>query len=368
MQKQPAKKRIETFDLMRGFFVLVIIIDHMQRWPGIFDWITGQGRLWVSAAEGFIFISGIMIGLIRARGNITLPLWNVTKKLWWRAFTLYLWAVITALVTRALVAVWDANYSTYPPGLDSYSATSVLGIIFETITLRGTFGWSVFLVQYAVYLFIAPAFVYALRKNLWWLALSVSATVWLYGIGNDQYLLSWQFLFFLGATIGFYYKDMQKKWHSFRYRSQTSIGVVVAAIVTLIFSVLSIFGWPIVKQNWSPISLADMLRYREIIDPYFIRSELLPMHLLLTLLWFFALYLLFQHYESAIKQKLGWLLLRFGQNSLFVYILQGFVVVIMSGLLPKTSNMVLNACMIAGTIMLIWWLTGVKILHKIIPR
>lgn len=368
MQKPHTKNRIETFDLMRGFFVLVIIIDHIQRWPGIFDWITGQGRLWVSAAEGFIFISGIMIGLIRGRGNITLPLWVVTKKLWWRAFTLYLWAVVTALATRALVAVWDANYSTYPPGLDSYSTTATLGIIAETLTLRGTFGWSVFLVQYTVYLFIAPIFVYALRKNLWWLGLSISAAIWLYGIGNDQYLLSWQFLFFLGATIGFYYKILQNKWQRFRYQSQVSTGIIIATLASLMLSVFSIFGWPIVKQNWSPISLSDMLKYRNIIDPFFIRSELRPIHLLLSLLWFFALYLLFQRYEQVIKQKLGWLLLRFGQNSLFVYILQGFVVVIISGLLPETSNMVLNACMIAGTIMLIWWLTGLKLLHKIIPR
>lgn len=348
--------------------MLVIIIDHMQRWPGIFDWITGQGRLWVSAAEGFIFISGIMIGLIRGRGNIKLPLWDVAKKLWWRAFTLYAWAIITALVTLVIVAVWHANFSTYPPGKDSYDTTSVVGVILETITLRGTFGWSVFLVQYAVYLFIAPAFLYALRKKIWWVGLGISASIWLFGIGNDQYLLSWQFLFFIGATVGFYYHDLQKRWQSYRYRTGITIGLIIAAVTTLMLSVATIFGWPIVKQNWSPVNLAEMLRYREIIDQYFIRSELRPLHLALSLLWFFALYVIFKRYELHIKKYLGWLLMRFGQNSLFVYILQGFIVVVISGLVPRSTNMLFNAMLITTTIMLIWWLTGQEILHKIIPR
>ena len=123
-----SSKRIVTFDLLRGFFILVIIIDHLQRWPGITDWITGQGRLWVSAAEGFILISGIMIGLIRGYKDSSLPLAVVTKKLWTRAFILYIWSVITSTLILLLINYWDTQFWPFPPGIDSINdPTNIFG-------------------------------------------------------------------------------------------------------------------------------------------------------------------------------------------------------------------------------------------------
>lgn len=357
MQKGQTNKRIETFDLMRGFFVLVIIIDHLQRWPGIFDWITGQGRLWVSAAEGFILISGIMIGLVRGRKNIQLPIKEVAKKLWKRAALLYFCAIFAAIATLGIVTIWHTNFTPYPPGIDSYSAPTFLGKIYETFTLRGTFGWSVFLMQYAVYLFVAPLFIYMLRKGLWWVGLLASAAVWLYGFGNNQYLLSWQFLFYIGATIGFYYHSIQNKWQSFAYHKQITSAAIVFAAISLASSVFVIFGWPIVKQSWSPITYEAMLQWRTVIDPLFTRSELLPLHLIITLLWFYTLYSVFVRYDSTIKKYFGWLLLRFGQNSLPIYVTQGFVVVFISGTLPTTNSILMNSMIISATILFIWWMT-----------
>ena len=60
-------QRIDTIDIIRGYFLFVIIIDHLARFFGFFDLFTGGGRQWVSAAEGFFFISGMMIGLVRAK-------------------------------------------------------------------------------------------------------------------------------------------------------------------------------------------------------------------------------------------------------------------------------------------------------------
>jgi hypothetical protein len=353
---------------MRGFFVLVIIIDHLQRWPGGFDWITGQGRLWASAAEGFILISGIMIGLIRGRNNINIPFKTVTKKIWWRAFTLYIWAVITALATLAIATLWKGNFMPYPPGLDSYETSVGLGKIWQTVSLQGTFGWSVFLVLYAVFLAIAPAAVWLLRKGWWKLIILVSLLVWIFGFGKNQMLYSWQILFFGGTVIGFYFYDIQEKWQNLKFHEQLSGVVLATTAITIIASVLTVFGWSIVKSSWTPISYEDFLQFRTIIDPYFLRNELPPLRLLISLLWFSSLYIVFNTYQQKITQYAGWLLLRFGQNSLFVYILQGFIVVLFSIVVPQSTNILVNAIVIVLAIMLIWWLTSLKFLHKIIPR
>jgi len=73
--------RIQELDLLRGYFIAVILIDHIQRWPSFYTYLTGQGRLWVSAAEGFFIISGLLIGYLRGYKARHHPLAVVTKKL-----------------------------------------------------------------------------------------------------------------------------------------------------------------------------------------------------------------------------------------------------------------------------------------------
>src|SRR3989339_456486 len=90
---EPVKRRIHELDLLRGFFILVIIIDHLQFWPSPLTFLTGEGRLWVSAAEGFFLISGLLIGYIRGYKGRNQPLTSISKKLAYRAFMLYAWGV-----------------------------------------------------------------------------------------------------------------------------------------------------------------------------------------------------------------------------------------------------------------------------------
>jgi hypothetical protein len=98
-------KRILAFDLIRGFFLLVILVDHVELYPNGLDLFTGKGRLWVSAAEGFFFMSGLLIGMIYKR-RLALGMKFIFKKMWTRAAELYLvgtgltliylaWAVFT---------------------------------------------------------------------------------------------------------------------------------------------------------------------------------------------------------------------------------------------------------------------------------
>lgn len=57
--------RLDYLDYLRGYFVVVIITDHLWRYPSLFSLITGEARLWMTAAEGFVMISGFLIGYVR---------------------------------------------------------------------------------------------------------------------------------------------------------------------------------------------------------------------------------------------------------------------------------------------------------------
>src|SRR5207237_1164743 len=80
--------RILAIDLIRGFFLLVIMVDHIELYPNGWDFFTGKGRLWVSAAEGFFFLSGLLIGMIYKR-RLHLGMKFIFRKMWRRALELY---------------------------------------------------------------------------------------------------------------------------------------------------------------------------------------------------------------------------------------------------------------------------------------
>ncbi len=54
------------YDLLRGFFVFAMIVDHIQG-PSWVHLLTGGNRFFASAAEGFIFISGLLAGQVYRR-------------------------------------------------------------------------------------------------------------------------------------------------------------------------------------------------------------------------------------------------------------------------------------------------------------
>src|SRR3984885_13034058 len=89
----PASKRILGFDLIRGFLLLVILINHIELPPNFYDFFTGRGRLFVSAAEGFFFLSGLLVGMVYRR-KMAKGMKFVFKKIWTRAAELYVGSVI----------------------------------------------------------------------------------------------------------------------------------------------------------------------------------------------------------------------------------------------------------------------------------
>ncbi len=53
-------------DLLRGLAVLAMVIDHLAG-PSRLYLLTGGNRFFTSAAEGFIFLSGLSVGLVYRR-------------------------------------------------------------------------------------------------------------------------------------------------------------------------------------------------------------------------------------------------------------------------------------------------------------
>ena len=95
-------RRIHTLDLLRGYFLIVILLDHLAYFPSGLDLVTGRGLLYVSSAEGFFLISGIVLGIVRGRKLISQPFLVAAKKLWKRSIQLYLTSIVLTIVFTLL--------------------------------------------------------------------------------------------------------------------------------------------------------------------------------------------------------------------------------------------------------------------------
>lgn len=91
--------------------------------------------------------------------------------------------------------------------------------------------------------------------------------------------------------------------------------------------------------------------------------------MLTFIVFFLVFYLLLTYCWEPLQRSLGWLFSPLGQNSLYVYILHGFVVSLFFNIpdYGTLSPLVHRLGHIAAVLML-WMLIKNKVLFKVIPR
>lgn len=361
--------RIVSLDLIRGYFLFVILIDHLGRFFGFWEIFTGRGAQWVSAAEGFFFVSGIMIGLVRGRKMLGRPIRDIVEKCWSRAIVLYFWAVGLSLFF-SFIAIWLEGTAGLKAGI--YQGGDNLSLVKDTLSLYFSYGWADFLRYYAAYLFLSPLAIWMVRKRLWWLLLVISSVVW---ISTESMMTSWQILFFSGMVFGYYYEEIESSFKNLRIRTQDYIKRLIFGL-TLISLSLSVYFTTFAEEygkeagaRFLSLDLNQARNYSiETLRTVFDKTSLSPARLALFYLWFAGLFLLVKKYEGFFKDKVGWLLMTLGQNSLYVYIVHSIILFFLNLILPGRVFWIFNDILGAGFVGLIWFMAKRRFLFKIIPR
>lgn len=339
--------RIEVLDYLRGFFILIIIIDHLWRWPNLFQFITGRGELWASAAEGFVIISGLLVGYVRGRKGLKYKFSFISKKLFSRAALLYVWACITTL---ALVAAsWYLEYRSsiaYIP----YATFDWSTVIRDTMLMTYTYPLTHFLYLYAIFLFLSPLFILLLRKGWWFVGILVSCIGWAIGYSTGQEWLQWQILFFLPSIAGYYLDSVQVV---IKRSPQKIISLLAAlSLATILISATIILPtspgtyWPEIFRR-EPMSLARIC---------------------LSFVWFLALVWLFSKLRVILKRYCRWLLEPFGTQSLTAYIAHSFVLTFIALLIPPTGTFWLNTSVASLAILATWIVLKIPGINNVIPK
>jgi len=302
----------------------------------------------MSAAEGFFFLSGMMIGIVRGRKEQHKPLRGVSHKLLRRSVVLYAWAV-----GMTLAFTWVAHIIGPHPYLKAGAWQGDMGqLIWHTLTLQYVYSWSDFLRYYAVYLALSVGAIALLRTHKSWVIAVLSVVAWAFGRHQTEFL-TWQLLFFGGVLVGWYWQRIlqwTKKLPKFLIALHYPL-----VIATVTYSAVITF-------NTSYADLHNQLA------PYFFRAEMPPLRIGIFILWFSALYRFVRTHEALCAKTIGKLLIPLGQHSLYSYILHGVIVYFVHLWIPPQTPIYINIAITAATLGIIWLAIEQRFLHWFIPR
>lgn len=343
------RERILSLDLLRGLFLVIIFVDHLSWQPSLFfQFITSNTGLYASAAEGFFMISGVLVGYIYGP-RILSSRKNTIFRILKRAGLLYILAVIFTL----LYSFWSLSLDA-PNPLFALWPGDIPSMIINTFTLNYNYGWTDYLSKYALFMLFSPIALLLIAKKKWWIVAIASASIWLFLRKDFTFIsaASWQLVFTSGILVGYYLPRIEKIVKS--ASTKFSFPFLKAIVITGITSYILIAVWssivPFVIFHFLsglPTEIAEFItkieNFRANTLVYFVKDSIELSRYLIGTLWFATLYILFRRYEDILNRMTRGLLLNLGQNSLFVYCLQAFVLFTLDVVFrPPHPNILLN--------------------------
>lgn len=206
-------KRYQALDTIRGYLLVMMALNHI---PSAFRFITHQPFGFMTAAEGFVFLAGLVVGLVYSRRWQTLGPKATTLLLLRRG-----WIIYTAhLATIIAIYLWMFFYSKWsghlPPGTPWIWFQQPVKSLAATVVLLHQPGLLDVLPTYCGLLLITPLVMWQFSKNRMPLVLAVSATTWMLtnfidpprptiiGVINTGAFNfgAWHFLYVIGVAAG----------------------------------------------------------------------------------------------------------------------------------------------------------------------
>jgi hypothetical protein len=332
----PRRSRDLALDLLRGYFLVVIMIDHLRFKVNPLYVVSGKQSLWVTAAEGFVLISGFLVGMLRGDEARTAGWATAARHTWRRAAVLALWSALLTIVFRAI-----SDLSGYWPDVPNADASgSLLDYALGAIVLRETYGDHNLLAAYALFMAIAPLAIAAMLRGLTWLVLVAATALWAVAYATNatwsnsvQADLCWQLLFLIGVAIGFHHAALARRWRALSDagRGKLAVAGAVASLAIIVGSLLRLPG-----HHGYPTHLENLL---------FDRNRMGPARLVCALILVGSLYALVRRFAAQLVPTIGKLLVPLGQASLYVYIVQAMLTFV---LVDRTQADPLVAVAITG--------------------
>ncbi len=321
-------------DLLRGYAVFAMAIDHIGGGTPL-HLVTGGNRFLVSAAEAFVFISGVTVGMVYGRYSTR----AATRRGLGRAWTLYAIAVWLGLAFAAGAALFGL-----PKGaaFDADPARFVR----DVALLRRTFYLVDVMLLYAFLMALAPGALWLLKRGWWPPLLLVSAALWLdfqlwpdttnvpwFIVDNAVFhFAAWQVLFFFGLAMGFYRDAIGRRLSSIPVPQLPggALGPLALACGVLI--------WLHVTDARVIDGFAGSGEGARLLDTWFDKSSLPLPRLIACLLVFALAWTLVTRAWAPINRALGPLLLPLGRAALYAYSAHVVIVFVVEAIRSRLTD------------------------------
>lgn len=372
--------RDPRLDLLRGFCVFAMIVDHIGGTSWLYA-LTGGNRGPVTAAEGFVFLSGLVLGIVSRRRISRNGLGAAVRSTLARAWTLY---ALTVVLTLAFLGL------TLGTSLSLWVDRSLLGeiaswpeLVASVVLVRFTWHGTDIMALYALLLVAAPLALLLLSEGHAWRLLGGSWALWLlFQVAPAQAVIpwpiehaatfplaAWQVLFVNALAIG-YHREELTAWLAYESARPHGVGIgfrlglgAAACGVLALFAVLS------VEQAHAMGQSAAAFRGLDLFDKASLGIGRLAAFASAALLAYAAVTFAWR----PIERGLGWLLIPLGQASLYAYAVHLFVIVAAYNIPPYVGGdgegwELHNTIGQLLLVLLIWAMVKRKVLFGLIPR
>ncbi len=362
-------KRDLRVDLLRGFAVFMMVVDHF----GGSSWlylVTGGNAFFTSGAEAFVFISGLVVGMVYGSIALKEGLKAARIKALKRALTLYKLTVILTLGFAAFSLFLGL------PWAHDLQLSNPLNFALEVLLLRRTMYLVDIPLMNALLLLLTPIGLWLLVNKRWGSLVAASSILWLafqlfpaqaqlpwHIIGNTTFnLAAWQLLFFVGMTIGFHREKVSRRLNGI---PRLPYFLLTGTLFIFLINLRSAIG--------AVSELLPGINVQVFVEELFRKSALAPGRLIASFIVFQFAYLAATLLWKPISRAVGWLLLPMGQNSLYCYTIHIVLIGLFYSALPHLSFDILTLGTINTTLQIfvvlgIWMMTRRQFLFKVVPR
>lgn len=357
-------------DFLRGFCVVAMLADHFGGASWLYA-LTGGNRFFVSAAEGFVFLSGLVLGLVY-RGEIERRgLWSATRKALRRALTLY---AVTVSLTLSVVSI---SHTFHMPWDQDFHVGDPLAFVVRVATLRQTYALVDVMLLYTILVAAAPVALLALRWGFTGALLAVSWLIWLlaqfvpalgawpWPVANNDvfHAAPWQAAFVTGIVLGYHRAAVGRRFGWLT--GWTALGTAATLLLGLIACYAFGEGW---LSAWLEPQVAAAL-----LHALASKATLGPLRVVTALVAFLCAFGLVTRLWEPLRRGLGWLLVPLGQASLYAYVMHLFLIVLVSHGLGYVRSydpdqVALNTALQAGLAVALWLMVRRRFLFAVVPR
>ena len=385
-------KRDLRIDFMRGVVMLILIVVHIE----IFSWfnfIAWERIGLISGAEGFVVLSGYVLGQVHKRINQKAGFKESSLRLVERSVQLYFIniSIVALIIVFSMVPFIDLDviktfknwgngevYQLFPHENNKWyqSATKVL-------LLRSSPHQIQILGLYCSLLILTPIAIWLFNhgKTSW--VVFVCAGLYVYNLASPsrftqaqfEYafpLLSWQVLYIAGLAVGYHKDRLQSFFNEKRY----NLLVAFCAVFTFFFILLA-WNSPnpafpdAVKLNW-----IDSNFYYEMHNRYFDKNKLGLLRLVNYACFLVFFYWCLTKFWQPVYRAVGWFFIPLGQASLYVFIMHLIFVVLVESITDfsqikpsyQTANIWLNTALHALSLLALWYMVKKEFLFSYVPR